>query len=176
MATHPFPWREPLLEALRHMPVLQHACNAVGINRSTLHRARKADPELDAAIEEALEAGIDRAEQAAFQRGVDGWEEPVIAQGRVIWRTERYVDEDGVESFRQVLDAHGQPVPYTVRKYSDTMLSLILKGRRKKVFADRTELTGADGAPIETNDTARAARVAHLLALAQARKDAEDLA
>jgi hypothetical protein len=65
--------------------------------------------------------------------------------------------------------------------YSDSLLALLLKGRRKKVFADRTELTGADGGPVkqELDDTARAARIAQLVAVAQARKqstiDIDDL-
>jgi hypothetical protein len=28
-------------------------------------------------------------------------------------------------------------------------MALLLKGRRKKVFSDRTELTGADGGPVK---------------------------
>jgi hypothetical protein len=70
-----------------------------------------------------------------------------------------------------VLDEHGQPVPLTVRKHSDTLLALFLKGRRKKVYADRTEVTGADGGPVQAVDeTAKAARIAQLMALAQQRK------
>ena len=59
----------------------------------------------------------------------------------------------------------------TERVYSDALLTLLLKGRRKKVYADRTELTGADGGPVaQIDETAKAARVAQLLALAQQRK------
>jgi hypothetical protein len=63
------------------------------------------------------------------------------------------------------------------RVYSDALMALILKGRRKKVYAERTEVTGADGGPVvQVDETAKAARVAQLLALAQQRKDFEDLA
>jgi hypothetical protein len=34
--------------------------------------------------------------------------------------------------------------------YSDSLLALLLKGRRKKVFAERIEQTGADGGPVQT--------------------------
>ena len=54
-------------------------------------------------------------------------------------------------------------------------MALILKGRRKKVYAERTEITGADGGAVNIDDTARAARVAQLMALAKQRKDNEDL-
>ena len=50
---------------------------------------------------------------------------------------------------RRKLDENGQPVILTVRKPSDAMMALMLKGRRKSVFADRTELTGANGGPVQ---------------------------
>jgi hypothetical protein len=74
-----------------------------------------------------------------------------------------------------VLGGDGLPVPLTVRKHSDSLLALILKGRRKKVYAERTELTGADGGPVaQVDETAKAARVAQLMALAQRRKAEQD--
>ena len=38
----------------------------------------------------------------------------------------------------------------TETRYSDQLLTLMLKGRRKGVYADRTELTGADGGPMRS--------------------------
>lgn len=148
MSHHPFPWQEAFLAALRQMPVVQHACDTVGIQRCTAYRARKADDALREAWDEAMEAGVDRAEQAAFKRGVDGFEEPVIDKGRLCFVYERYLDESEQEQWRMKLNANGQPIPLTVRKHSDAMLSLVLKGRRKQVYADRTELTGANGGPV----------------------------
>lgn len=171
MSNKPFDWKPPYLAALREMPVVAHACKAVGIERSTAYRAREADEDFAKAWDEAMEEGVDRAEQEAFRRGVVGFEEPVIDKGRLAYQYERYLDEEGVEHYRIRLDEHGQPIPLTVRKHSDTMLSLVLKGRRKKVYADRTELTGPEGGDLKVVDeTAKAARVAQLLAIAQARK------
>lgn len=179
MASKPFDWKPAFLEALRNVPVIRHACEAVGINRVTAWRAREADEEFARAWDDALEEGIDRAEQEAFRRAVVGFEEPVIDKGRLAYRYERYevedIDGNKEEKYRMVLDEHGQPVPLTVRKHSDALLSLFLKGRRKKVYADRTELTGAEGGPVQAVDeTAKAARVAQLMALAQARKTEAD--
>lgn len=174
MSHHLFPWREPFLAALREMPVVQYACNAVGIERCTAYRTRLADEDFAKAWEEAMEAGVDRAEQEAFRRGVVGFHEPVVHQGRLSYLYERYVDEEGSEKYRKVLDANGQPVPLTIRKHSDPLLALILKGRRKQVYAERTELTGADGGPVATDNTVRATRVAALLEAARKRKEAED--
>jgi hypothetical protein len=171
MAHHHFDWHSSFLAALRELPVVAHACKAVGIERSTAYRAREADEGFAKAWDEAMEEGIDRAEQEAFRRGVVGFEEPVIDKGRLAYRYERYLDEEGIEHYRILLDEHGQPIPLTTRKHSDALLSLFLKGRRKKVYADRTELTGAEGGDLKVvDDTAKAARVAQLMALAQQRK------
>jgi hypothetical protein len=177
MAEKHFDWKPAFLAALRELPVIAHACKAVDIERSTAYRAREADEGFAKAWDEAQEDGIDRAEQEAFRRGVVGFEEPVIDKGRLAYRYERYLDDDGAEHYRLLLDEHGQPIPLTVRKHSDALLGLVLKGRRKKIYADRTELTGPEGGPVQQIDeTAKAARVAQLLALAQQRKDFEDLA
>ena len=176
MAHHPYPWRDAFLAALRHIPVVAHACTVVGIERSTAYRARAADEDFATAWDEAMEDGIDKAEQEAFKRAVVGFEEPVVDKGRLAYRYERCVDEEGAEHYRPLLDDHGQPIPLTVRKHSDALMSLILKGRRKKVYSDRTEITGADGEPMQIDETTRSARVAQLLALAKQRSEFEDLA
>ena len=177
MAHHHFDWKPAFLAALREMPVIAHAAKAVGVDRSTAWRARQADEAFAEAWDDAMEEGIDRAEQEAFRRAVVGFEEPVIDKGRLAYRYERFVNEEGMEQYRLLLDENGQPIPLTTRKHSDALLAMYLKGRRKKVYADRTELTGADGGPVaQVDETAKAARVAQLLAVAQQRKDFEDLA
>lgn len=175
MAHHHFDWKPAFLAALRELPVIAHACKAVGIERSTAYRAREADQAFADAWDDAVEDGVDRAEQEAFRRAVVGFEEPVLDKGRLAYRYERYVDDEGAEHYRLVLDENGQPIPLTVRKHSDALLALYLKGRRKKVYAERTEVTGADGGPVQqVDETAKAARVAQLLALAQQRKAEQD--
>ncbi len=169
MSHHLFPWTEAFLAALRHRPVLTYACQVVGIDRSTAFRRRQTDKAFAEAVLDAMAEGIDRAEMAAFERGVDGYHEPVIFKGQLC--------------FTPLLDAQGQVVmngenpvmvPLTVRKHSDQMLALVLQGRRKEVYAARTEITGAEGGPLQTSDTARAARAAALLELARQRKAATD--
>lgn len=171
----PFDWKPVFLEALRNVPVVRHACEVAGIGRTTAYEARERDESFAQAWDDAMEEGIDRAEQEAFRRAVVGFEEPVIDKGRLAYRYERYEDEEGAEHYRLQLDANGQPIPLTVRKHSDALLALYLKGRRKKVYAERTELTGPEGGPVQqVDETAKAARVAQLLALAQQRKAEQD--
>ncbi len=174
-------WKPAYLKALSEVPVRLRAAEAAGIDRSTAYAHEKSDPEFAKAVAEAIEAGVDRAEQEAFRRAVVGFEEPVVDKGRLAYRYERYVRktklDDGTEveeeAFRPVLDAQGQPVPLTVRKHSDMLLSLVLKGRRKSVYAERTELTSPDGSMSPAvDDASRSARAAQLLALAEKRKAA----
>lgn len=180
MAYTNFDWKPAVLAALREVPVLRHATDATGVSRDTVLKARKDDPDFAIAYDEAMEAGVDRAEQEAFRRAVVGFEEPVVHQGVLALRYQHdeagrlILDESGKPV--PVIDGTGQPVPLTIRKHSDSLLSLVLKGRRKKVYADRTELTGADGGPVATTDaTQRAARAATLLKLAQARKTLDEV-
>ena len=141
----PHDWRAVFLAALREVPVVTRASEAAGVHRTTAWREYRENKEFAELWDDAMEAGVDKAEQEAFRRAVEGTDKGVWHQGTLV----------GSE-----------------RVYSDAMLALILKGRRKKVYADRTELTGADGGPMlqQVDDTTRSARVAQLMALAEARK------
>lgn len=124
MAHKHYDWKPAFLAALRQYPVIKHACDAAGIDRSSAWRAKQADPEFSVAWDDALEEGVDRAEREAFRRAIEGVEEPVYQGGQLVG---------------------------TRVSYSDSLLSLVLKGRRKKVYAERTELTGADGGPVKSS-------------------------
>lgn len=143
MATPTEHWIPAFLEALRTQGVVSAAARAVGISPSTVHTRRRNDADFAAAFDDAMEEAVDMAEAEAWRRAVTGYDKPVIHQGEI---TDTY------------------------RVHSDELLKFILQGRRKHVFAQRTELTGADGGPVALqDDQARAARVAQLLALAQER-------
>jgi hypothetical protein len=162
-------WKPAFLAALAQVPVVDRACRAVGVSRGTVYKARKADATFAAAWDDALEDGVDCAEEEAFTRAVDGFEEPVIHAGQLMFRTRAVADADGNVRFEPVLDTNGQPVPLTIRKYSDQLLALILKGRRKALYSERTEITGVDAGPVHMGEIDRATRVGQLLAAAQAR-------
>jgi hypothetical protein len=138
-------WTDAFLAHLAETGILTDAAAAAGVDRSNVWRRRQSDPEFNAACDEAIDMAADKLEREARRRAIEGVEEPVYQGGQLIG---------------------------TRTVYSDSLLALLLKGRRKRVFADRTELTGADGGParLEVDDTARAARIAQLVALAQARK------
>lgn len=173
-------WRAVFLAALAEVPVVSRAAEAAGVTYRHVYKTREVDQEFAQAWEDAIEASLDKAEQEAFRRAVVGFEEPVIHKGRMAYRMElktrevvhATTGEKHLEEYHTpVLDDKGQPVPLTVRKHSDGLLSLVLKGRRR--YTDRSEITGGDGKPlVPVDDTAAAARVAQLMAIATARRDA----
>lgn len=139
-------WTDAFLAHLAECGILTDAAAAAGVDRSTVFRRRQDDEEFEAAVRDAMEAAADKLEAEARRRALEGTEEPVY-QGGVLVGTKRV--------------------------YSDSLMALLLKGRRKQVFSERTEITGANGGPLkqEVDDTARAARIAQLVALAKARQE-----
>lgn len=139
-------WREAFLESLRHTPIISRATRRLGIDRMTPYMAMRTDPAFKAEVEAAKAEGIDRVEAAAFKRAVSG-----TTKG--VWHQGQRVGEEKV--------------------YSDALLLAILKGYRREVYTERTEVTGANGEPLMAgivDDTAKAARLAALVAIAKARE------
>ncbi len=136
---------DAFLTALRDGATVAGACKEAKIGRSTAYDWRGKDKAFATAWDEALEDGTDALEDEAKRRAVEGVAEPVFYQGKKV---------------------------ATVRKYSDTLLMFLLKGRRPEKFKDRHEHTGKDGGPIETREMSNlefARRMA--FALAQGIKD-----
>lgn len=167
-------WIAPFLESLQATGVVAVACRAAGVSPSMVSYRRKNDVDFEAAFDEAMEIAVDDAEAELWRRAVRGYDEPLTHQGRISWEVREVYDEDGQIIGTEIAkDANGKPIPVTVRKHSDALLMFLLKGRRKRVFAERTELTGAGGEPLAMDGTQRASRVAALLAAAEARRKAD---
>lgn len=183
-------WVSPFIEQLTASGNVSASARTAGINSTTVYNLRKTDGDFAAAWDQALEDASDDLEAEARRRAIRGVQEPVVYQGQLtpVWARhpdgspvlEAYelTDDEGNARTHQrpvqALDPDGQPLWLTVTKYSDPLLALLLKGRRKKVFADRTELTGADGGPVNLDEAATAARAAQLLALWKAREEGDD--
>lgn len=135
--------------ALAETGQVSKACAAVGISRQTAYGWREDLPEFAEAWDKALKISTGVLEDEAVRRGHDGWDEPVFHQGVQCG---------------------------TVRKFSDTMLIFTLKARDPAKYREnsRVELTGADGGPVQMDDKSASARLAQMMALAQARKDDSD--
>lgn len=103
--------------------ILTDAAEMAGVDRVTVWRRRQTDPEFATAVDEAIDMASDKLEREARRRAIDGVEEPIYQGGQLVG---------------------------TRLVFSDSLLSLLLKGRRKRVFAERVETTGADGGPVQT--------------------------
>lgn len=122
------------------------ACSAVDIARMTAYEWRDEDDEFAAQWDRAKQLGLDALEDEATRRAFDGVDEPIVYQGEITG---------------------------TMKRYSDTLMVFLLKGGKPEKYRERTstELTGADGGPVQISETERAARLASLLALAEKRRD-----
>lgn len=135
--------------ALAETGIVRRACEAVGISRQTAYGWRDDIPEFAEAWDKALAVGVSALEDEAHRRGFEGVDEGVYHQG--------------------VLTG-------TQKKYSDTLAIFLLKAHKPEKYRERThvDLANSDGTLQPVDETAKAARVAQLLAMAQQRKDDAD--
>lgn len=92
---------------------VSRSCEAVGFPRRTVYEWRDADETFAKAWDEAVEFGTDELEEEARRRAFAGVDEPVFYQG----------EECG-----------------TIRKYSDTLLIFLLKGRKPDKYRERVTI------------------------------------
>jgi hypothetical protein len=116
-------WAGDFIEALCRYGVVQYACDAVGIHRSTAYELRKDDEAFQRAWDEACQVAADALEQEAWRRAVEGVDEPVFQGGERVG---------------------------SVRRYSDTLLMFLLRARRPETFREthRHEVGGVGDAAI----------------------------
>ncbi len=86
------------------------SCELTQVARSTYFKWMQDDPEFAEAIMVAKDCAIERLEQEARRRAVEGVEKPVYQQGQQVG---------------------------TIREYSDTLLIFLLKGLRPEMYRDR---------------------------------------
>lgn len=101
--------RKNFLESLSENGNVTLACKRAGLPRATAYNWFNNDEEFATEWEKSVEMGVDALEDEAIRRGFEGYEEPVFYQGK------------------KVAD---------VRRYSDTLLIFMLKGRRPEKFKD----------------------------------------
>lgn len=100
------------LTALAKTGIHRDACLAAGVSANTPQHWKERVPDFAAARAACLELAADRLESEARRRAVDGVEEPVVSQGKV--------------------------VAYT-RRYSDRLLERLLAAKRPAEFSDKVQ-------------------------------------
>lgn len=133
--------RETFLAALARTGNVSEAARKVGVHPTLPYAWRKEDPDFAVAWNAAVEIATDALEAEARRRGVEGWLEPVFREKGQIG---------------------------TIRRYSDRMLEILLKGHRTKFRENqKLEVSGPGGTPIHVvhePDAAALAEAARILA------------
>jgi hypothetical protein len=118
------PARAVFLAALAECGNVTKACAKAEITRMMAYRWRARDEEFAAEWDEAAKVGLEGLEDEARRRAYEGYERPVYQGGSMVG---------------------------TVKEYSDTLMTLLLKGGMPDKYRERvsTEITGKGGGPIE---------------------------
>ena len=116
--------KKEILEALEtYHGIVTDACGKVGLSRSTFYDWLKNDPEFKAAVDEIQDTALDFVESKLFQK----------------------INGVAVQTF----NSKGEPTVYD-QPPSDTAIIFYLKTRgKKRGYIERSEITGADGGPVE---------------------------
>lgn len=77
----------------------------------------------------ALSVAVDVLENEARRRAVDGVEDVIVQKG-----IQAFVRDPATGEL--VLDENGKPIPLTIRKYSDGLLTLLLKANRPEKYRE----------------------------------------
>jgi len=116
------------LEELPRCHTVSSACDYAHIDRVTAYKWKDQDKKFSDTWDRAVERTHDIARASIFQRGILGWDEPVVAQGQVVYEYEPVLDNEG----KQTYDDKGKPIykrlqRLTVHKWSDSLASLYAK-------------------------------------------------
>ena len=115
-----------ILSALAGGSPISVAIRQAGLSSTSYYKYFKNDKEFQDQVDQAIEDGTDLLEEEAFRRAHDGVEKPVFQGGRMVG---------------------------TVTEYSDGLLMFLLKGRRRRKFGDKQEVTGKDGKDLVPDGT-----------------------
>jgi hypothetical protein len=116
--------KEKFLKELAKRANVSDAARAAGVGRSTAYEWYEADQGFARRWDEAVEHAVDELEREAWRRAAEGFDEPVYQKGELVGH---------------------------VRRYSDQLMSVLLKAHRPEKFRERTqtELTGPGGGPLQ---------------------------
>lgn len=115
-------WQTIFLRELREHGMETTAANYAGVSLRRVKAVMREDEEFAADVADALEAAADVLEQEARRRAVEGVEKGVYYKGTKV----------DVE-----------------QQYSDTLLAMLLKGRRSALYGDKREINLTGNAAVQ---------------------------
>lgn len=116
------PWVPAFIEHLRATGLERSACVAARVSYRHMRDYKDSCIEFQDAYDDAINEAHDALEREARRRAVDGIEKGIYYQGALV--------------------AYEQ-------QYSDTLLTTLLKAKRPDEFAERKQITGRNGAPLQ---------------------------
>jgi hypothetical protein len=137
------------LKAYRESGNIKASCKAAGIARSTFYEWRGSDEAFKAQLPDAKEDACDTLEFAAYERAVKGVESYVVSMGRIVYEEIPVLDEESKPRLNKdggQIMLRGKPI--MERKYSDSLLTTLLKANLPRKYKDKVELTGKDDGPL----------------------------
>lgn len=115
------------LEYLKSDPNVSAACDLAGISRETAYNWRDQDKRFADGWENALERLHNKARSSIYQRGIVGWDEPVVSMGQLIYEMEPVLDKDGNQVYEKGKPKMRRGKPITLHKWSDSLAALYAK-------------------------------------------------
>ena len=103
------------------------ACRASTMTRREINLLREEDPDFAMAFQDAMDEAADMLEAEAWRRALEGVAEPVVKAGKPVFDP-----------------TTGEAI--TVRRYSDALLMLLLRGSKPGKFMSRPAASGRDDA------------------------------
>lgn len=124
--------------------IIREGTTAAGVSRRTYLRWRKEDEAFNEACMEAKQMAADVIEEEAHRRAIDGFDRPVIYQGEI---TDTYKD------------------------YSDSLLTMLMKGNKPEKYKERTEHSGSVGRPMTLDEETKDDVVSSILGMIHNKPD-----
>jgi transposase-like protein len=117
-------YKARIVELIASELFLSEICLELDISPGAVRIWRQQDKSFDEAYTDAEASVTDSLEKEAIRRAKNGVLEPVISQGKVVM--------EGSE-------------PLMVRRYSDSLMQFLLRGRRRDVYGDKREVDAKVG-------------------------------
>lgn len=106
-------WRKVFLQHLATCGNVTESARVAGVTREAAYRARDRTPSFREKWDIALEESVELLEAEARRRASEGYDEPVFYQGKQVG---------------------------SIRRYSDTLMSLLLKAHKPDVYRERHDV------------------------------------
>lgn len=117
--------QEQVLDLYMEYGVVSRVARMLGCSPTVIKNHRDADPDFDEQMCDCEEAYADFVEEQMLNRAINGTQEKIVFQGKIME------------------DEHGHPL--TVVKHSDRLMELAMKAQKPDKYSDKKQISGAGG-------------------------------